>query len=836
MVAMSREEEEKPTGRKWRGPVTIVAVVIAILAASTGAALLYREDLAHMVLRDRLEAQGLRSPRFQIDELTTDAFSVTDFSAGKALSFERLTVGYSIDGLLDGRIAHIDLIGLQADLSQPGPWTDLDQTKAEPSGPSFLADPADLPTLNIQQARLRIPGPDGMMNISADATVDPDSAGALTVSATASAEGPHGRTETRYEGTVQLENTKSARSTGRLKVASSNLKTGKWSVKALKIDLPLTIDATADAVSVRFQEKGRIEAASLDIDGDHGTGAVSLSIAGNLTSTATTGRGFETQAEIKLDADRVRAGGASVGKFTGTLPLQIKARPNAVNLHLNDGTRIVFQRLRASDSGPVTDLTTDLSGDIELSWQANTDTGATAIAVEHKLAITPSPVSIRGGPEDIQAALGKILANGNLAYDDTYNGRFTLNNARLTHGARSVSASALKAALKTGPEFARPTARISIGSVRDQSPATVAGAPLSGAYDLAAEFQQTPNGITYEADIGGLGIKRIASISGLHSPEKKSGHADITLPELTLGPSGLQPAAVIPSLAEIKDVVGKVGGKARLIWTQESIGGQATLRLNGVGGKTETGSVDGLSGTLVFDNIWPPTTTSDQELRIEKIDAGAALTETSIRFALLPSGILRINRAEAELAAGKIIVTAPAIDPTAQSAEANVTLQGVELAQLLNLVDLGDLKASGQLHGIVPVRVANGKVAINAGALASLGGGKLQFKSERAQQILKSGGEQVGLMLKALEDFTYERLGVDIDKSLDGNAQVRLRTLGHNPAVLRGRKFQINVNLETNLDRLLDAALEWYRLSGRALRDIVGPRARATGTQKDPLK
>ena len=116
-----------------------------------------------------------------------------------------------------------------------------------------------------------------------------------------------------------------------------------------------------------------------------------------------------------------------------------------------------------------------------------------------------------------------------------------------------------------------------------------------------------------------------------------------------------------------------------------------------------------------------------------------------------------------------------------------------------------------------------GRIAIDSGALAALGGGLLRFKSEEAKQVLQSGGDQVALMLQALENFTYERLGVDIDKSLAGNARVTLRTLGHNPAVLKGRKFQINVNLETNLDKLLEAALQWYRLSGRALRDIVAP-------------
>ena len=202
------------------------------------------------------------------------------------------------------------------------------------------------------------------------------------------------------------------------------------------------------------------------------------------------------------------------------------------------------------------------------------------------------------------------------------------------------------------------------------------------------------------------------------------------------------------------------------------------------------------------------------------------MTDTSIRFALLPSGILRIDRAEATLADGKIIIEAPAIDLVREKAKAKVTFEGVQLEQLLDLADLGDLQASGRIHGFVPIRVADGKIAINAGALASLGGGVLRFKSERAKQVLKSGGDQVALMLQALEDFSYERLGVDIDKSMTGSARVTLRTLGHNPAVLRGRKFQINVNLETNLDRLLDAALEWYSLSGRALRDIVAPRTR----------
>jgi len=192
----------------------------------------------------------------------------------------------------------------------------------------------------------------------------------------------------------------------------------------------------------------------------------------------------------------------------------------------------------------------------------------------------------------------------------------------------------------------------------------------------------------------------------------------------------------------------------------------------------------------------------------------------------LPSGVLSIGRAEAALADGKVIIVAPAIDPINETAQATMTLEGVRLEQIPGLGNLDGFEATGQIDGTVPVRLTKSKIAIEGGVLAARGGGVLRLKSERAEQVLKTGGEQVALMLQALQNFSYENLRVDVDKSLAGDARVKLKTLGHNPAVLNGRKFQININLETNLDRLLDATVQWYKLSGKALRDIVRPETR----------
>lgn len=76
-------------------------------------------------------------------------------------------------------------------------------------------------------------------------------------------------------------------------------------------------------------------------------------------------------------------------------------------------------------------------------------------------------------------------------------------------------------------------------------------------------------------------------------------------------------------------------------------------------------------------------------------------------------------------------------------------------------------------------------------------------------------------MLQALEDFRYERLTLDIDKAADGEARLLLSTQGHNPAVLEGHPFALNITLSGNADRLLATVLEAYSVSDRALQGLL---------------
>ena len=84
-----------------------------------------------------------------------------------------------------------------------------------------------------------------------------------------------------------------------------------------------------------------------------------------------------------------------------------------------------------------------------------------------------------------------------------------------------------------------------------------------------------------------------------------------------------------------------------------------------------------------------------------------------------------------------------------------------------------------------------------------------------------AGGEQVALLLQALENFQYESLSLGLEKQADGSAKATLSILGKNPDVLDGHPFAVNIDLSGNFDSLFETAMDAYRLSDRAIRATV---------------
>ncbi len=530
-----------------------------------------------------------------------------------------------------------------------------------------------------------------------------------------------------------------------------------------------------------------------------------------------TGGGGSATGDVVVDGENIHTGGLSAGRLAASLPIRVTATRGTVAIDFVRDAALSLSDIRQGGKPLVAALSAAISGRLGVS---GLDDAAAGIVVSHELTIRPAPVAI-AGPPATGATLGSIASSGTLAANGAWSGRVLIDSAHIVRGNQEVAATGIAVVAETRAGFASPAARITVGAVRRVSPA-----PDFGSFAVAATVRNTGDVLAWQAEIGGLGVKMLATVAGLHDLRRDEGNADLSIPDLALGPAGLWPIMAFPALKPVRNVTGRLGGEAHLTWRKEKHTGRATLRLDGIGGETDDAKIEGIRGVIDFDNLFPLSTAPAQILRIAKIDAGTVLTDASIWFALLSGGVIRIDRAEADVAGGKATLVAPAIDPVAGTAEATLRVTGVRLDRISALTRLEGFEATGRIDGVVPLRLAGEKIVIIGGRLAARGGGTLRLKSERAEQVLKTGGEQVGLMLRALEDFTYETLHLDLNKSLAGDAEVKLRTLGHNPAVLNGRKFQINVNLATNLDSLLAATLQWYRLSGKALRDIVRPETR----------
>ena len=730
---MSSDQSDRVSGRgrRWRRIAVFAGIPVTLVVVALAGTVLFRQELLLAAVQNRLRAAGIEDTRLRVEQVTTRAISLSEFKWGEALSFDRLTVGFSLRDLLQGRISNVALTGLRMDLTQTEAWAALLHGDGDSAG--LKIDPRVLPVMEISGARLRLASPVGTMGVAAYAVLRPSSNGELAVQLKASVEGPPGQVDVLLDGTV---------------------------------------------------------------------GSV---VPGEATATAV----------LSVTSSGLTMNGTAIKSLIAELPVRLKAGPKTAEIVFTDDSRLALGGVGFAGAAPPFDVSAGLSGRIALAWP---DSGPEpGLTVEHALTIRPAPVTV-AGTTALRVALGRIDATGKLSAASAYSGDVTIDSGRLSRGDLVGAVEGLAVRLTTGSDFASPAARITIEALRD-----VSAVQAPGSYSLAATVRREGDGLAFQAGIGGFGIQKLAAVNGVHDLVGHVGHAALSIPDLSIGSDGLRLDTVLPALGAVRNLAGTIGGTARLDWRGDRLDGRATLRLAGIGGETDNGAVEGIGGAIAFDGLFPPRTAPDQSLRIRRITAGAVLTDASIRFALLPAGILRIDRADAALADGRVVLVAPAIDLAAQKARATVTFENVQLEQILGLAALGDFYATGRVHGSIPLRIDGTSVAVDGGALAARGGGVLRLRSERAKQALQSGGEQVAQMLLALENFSYERLSVDIDKSPAGESIVTLRTLGHNPAVLNGRKFQINVNLETNLDRILNAVLQWYQLSGRALRDIVRP-------------
>lgn len=394
-----------------------------------------------------------------------------------------------------------------------------------------------------------------------------------------------------------------------------------------------------------------------------------------------------------------------------------------------------------------------------------------------------------------------------------------VQNAALRLPARKLALRTVSATVDAAPASGRGHIRLTGAELQSTAdPAPFAPVALQGEAALAggrATFQAVAQ--------SGSGKARVEA-TGSHVLAEGAGQATLRTRGFDFAPGGLQPAALSPLLAFLSNVRGGLGADAALRWSGDGLSGTGEIVLDALSFAVAGISVEGLDGGARFSQLLPPATPPGQSLRIRRVRVGIPIEDVALRFAVPAGGQrLAVESFEARIAGGAVSAAQATFTAAGNAGPIRLRVRNLGIAPLFDSLGLEDVDGTGALAGEIPLWVRQDGIAIAGAKLTALGEGRLSIRSEQVREALRAGGEQASLLIRALEDFRYDALTLAIDKALDGATRVTLHLAGHNPAVLDGRPFRLNINLDTDLDDVLRPLLEGYRLWSETLGDIIAP-------------
>ena len=146
-------------------------------------------------------------------------------------------------------------------------------------------------------------------------------------------------------------------------------------------------------------------------------------------------------------------------------------------------------------------------------------------------------------------------------------------------------------------------------------------------------------------------------------------------------------------------------------------------------------------------------------------------------------------------------VSSPKIryDLNKQQGDFTVSVRGVDLATLVNLMKVKGMHASGRISGDIPVSIREGEISVGNGILYNdPPGGEISYTSAK----VKAAGLSE-YAIKAIRDFRYTSLKSTAQYAPSGQLSLAVSLQGISPELDSSRPVHFNINIEQNLRTLL---------------------------------
>jgi len=294
-----------------------------------------------------------------------------------------------------------------------------------------------------------------------------------------------------------------------------------------------------------------------------------------------------------------------------------------------------------------------------------------------------------------------------------------------------------------------------------------------------------------------------------------SGYADYSF-------SGITPDSGKPLISSlIKDwqqsfdlVSGTVSAKGRYSWWKNKKGQDKErlvmdLKVDDAGGYYEGVLFSGLNYQDRLDILPDIKSSGFAPLTVTDIDVGIPITSFKTELSLnksrngtLPS--VTLKGLSMSLLDGKVMGNDLKFDMNSDSNELVLIVDGLDLAQIVEMQKLEGLEATGRLDGYIPVTVTNNGIKITSGKIvAQEQGGYIRYRPAGGTSEIEKSAVGSEFVFRIIEDLDYNSLTINVDYTEDGEMDMKFAIKGMSPKVDTHRPVHFNLNLQQNVLQLL---------------------------------
>lgn len=791
----------------------------------------FRNPLLEALISHQMGKQGMPLQSISALDISLTTFHLQDLTAGsnKELRVGKILVNWQLQDLLAGKPASVEISGLQwvLDLDEKRPPSDSLQAMASTTG-SDISIPW-LPNFSLKDSAIHLHAAAGNATVALSGDTKQDQPGTQAIRFSAVASGSLGRTKVMLAAILD----KQGNMRGKVTVAEGMLNLPEAKISSFAGEAAFTVAAMRlQHISTGFtlskvKLSGKNSAKPVSEQADKNPAAFPLrdvvidqiSVKGDIRGLPDSWSG---QFDLDIDGGQSAIGSMDIRQISVSLPMQVILDQDSWRIGLRNPGLVTLGKI---DSGTALRFQNPLRFSIS---QANLELvkNSQGLALKHDIAVIPADFSLlvdQGKSPAIEAQVhpGKIALTGAFDTKEKYQGHFTLSDAAVLLQRSQLQLKAISATLHLNDPETGTAADFAIGQLQHLAPE-----PLFAALSISGSIRnEAADGepAVYALNVaGGVPDLRYLKITGKHSPDSGNGMLKAEIVSLNLSPDRLQPSALSPALSRLEEVSGQISASAQFKWSNKGVhSSRGALELRHVSFAHETTKIGDLTVSLNLENLLPPSSLPQQTITIRRIDFGIPVENLLVSYQIEGADPPRIalEKVQFSMMDGILSLAPTIINPAAAHTDVLVHVNNIDLGTFFNLIQIDGLTGSGHLDGQIPIRLEDNQVMIRKGHVAAKAPGVLRFQSAKASQLLATAGEEMNLLLQAVQDFHYTELSLDLDKSATHGLIAKLSLLGNNPAVKDGQVFRLNINLESDIDKILQTINQGYNLSHEILRN-----------------